>query len=92
MVPPLTSAGDADRDAPVSKWQIIGNFTRQIDCSSSLTRQQFDAHRWFGPIGNAQSFDDSFAVRILNGQCVFFDDARLRGGQDSGISSSASQP
>lgn len=26
MVPPLTSAGNADTDGPMSRWQSIGNF------------------------------------------------------------------
>jgi hypothetical protein len=70
IVPPLTTAGDADIAAPLSQWQILGEFARQIDCSTSMAEQQFGAHRRFGPIGNAQTYYETLAVRILNGQCV----------------------
>jgi hypothetical protein len=55
MVPRLTSGGDADTSEPLSKWQNIGNFANETDCKNKMTAQQFDVHRYYGPIGNAQN-------------------------------------
>lgn len=76
IVPPLTAAGDADTDAPLPKWQIVDSFAREIDCSSSMDRQRFLAHKQFGPIGNAQTYYEAFAVRILRGRCIASGDVR----------------
>jgi hypothetical protein len=77
FVPPLTSAGNADTDAPLSKWQSIGNFSSLIDCNNWMARQQFDARARFGPITNAHDYYESEAVKILNAQCVSPVDPRL---------------
>jgi hypothetical protein len=34
MIPSLTSAGNADIDAALAKWQTIGHFSSLIDCNS----------------------------------------------------------
>jgi hypothetical protein len=54
MVLPLTSAGDARTNGPLSKWQPIGNFPSLTDCNTRMTRQQFAARAQFGRITNAQ--------------------------------------
>jgi hypothetical protein len=77
IVPPLTSAGNADTDAPLFKWQSIGNFSSLIDCNNWMARQQFAARAHFGPITNAHDYYESEAVKILNGQCVSPVDPRL---------------
>ena len=79
MVPPLTSAGNADTDGPLSKWQTIGNFSSLIDCNTWMTRQQFAARAQFGPITNAHNYYEAEAVKILNGQCASTHDPRLKG-------------
>src|SRR6202035_466854 len=78
MVPSLTSAGNADTDGPMSKWQSIGNFFSLTDCNSWMTRQQFAARAQFGPITNAHDYREAEAVKILNGQCVSTDDPHLK--------------
>src|SRR5208283_4715905 len=55
MVPPLTSGGDADTGAPLSKWQNIGNFGYQTDCNSSMATQQMGVQAHYGPITTAQT-------------------------------------
>jgi hypothetical protein len=77
MVPPLTSGGDADTSEPLSKWQHIGNFANETDCKNKITAQQFDVHRYYGPIGNAQNSYEADAVKILNAQCLSTKDPRL---------------
>jgi hypothetical protein len=79
IVPPLTSAGNAETDAPLSKWQSIGNFSSLIDCNNWMTRQQFAARARFGPITNAHDYYESDAVKILNAQCVSPVDPKLKG-------------
>ena len=78
LLPPLTSAGNADRDAPLSKWQSIGDFSSPTDCNTYMTRQQFAARAQFGPITNAHDYYESEAVKILNAQCVSTVDPRLK--------------
>jgi hypothetical protein len=41
MVPPLTSGGNADTSAPLSRWQNIGNFANETDSKNKMTAQQF---------------------------------------------------
>jgi hypothetical protein len=82
LVPPLTSAGSADTDAPLSKWQSIGHFSSLIDCNNWMTREQFAARAHFGPITpitNAHDYYESEAVKILNAQCVSPVDPKLKG-------------
>jgi hypothetical protein len=79
LLPPLTSAGNADTDAPMSKWQSISNFSSPIDCNNWMTRQQFAARAQFGPITNAHDYYEAEAVKILNAQCVSTNDPRLKG-------------
>jgi hypothetical protein len=79
ILPPLTPAGNADTDAPMSKWQSIGNFSSLIDCNNWMTRQQFAARAQFGPITNAHDYYEAEAVKILNAQCVSTSDPRLKG-------------
>jgi hypothetical protein len=78
ILPPLTPAGNADTDAPLSKWQSIGNFSSLIDCNNWMTRQQFAARARFGPITNAHDYYEADAVKILNAQCVSTVDPRLK--------------
>ena len=79
LVPPLTATGAPEADKPLSKCQTIGNFTSQADCNAWMTRQQFAAHAQFGPITNAQGYYEGQAVQILNGQCLWTGDPRMKG-------------
>jgi hypothetical protein len=79
ILPPLTSAGNADTVAPLYKWQSIGNFSSLIDCNNWMERQQFAARAHFGPITNAHDYYEADAVKILNAQCVSTSDPRLKG-------------
>jgi hypothetical protein len=79
LLPPLTSAGNADTDAPMSEWQSIGNFSSLIDCNNWMAKQQFAARAQFGPITNAHDYYEAEAVKILNAQCVSTNDPRLKG-------------
>jgi hypothetical protein len=79
MIPPLTTAGSADTDRPLSKWQTIGTLPSLIDCNNWMTRQQFAARARFGPITKAHGYYEAQAVQILNGQCVSTNDPRLKG-------------
>lgn len=77
MVPPLTSGGNADTSAPLSKWQNVGNFGYHTDCNSSMQSQQMNVQARYGPITNAQTPGQADAVKILSGQCVSIGDPRL---------------
>ena len=40
LVPQLNQAGYAATEQPLTKWQNIGNFASQIDCTTSRENQQ----------------------------------------------------
>lgn len=70
VVPPLDASGMADTSQPLTKWAVVGSFVNKIDCTTILESQQFEFQRWYGPIGNAQSYYEGIAVQRLNGRCV----------------------
>jgi hypothetical protein len=70
IVPLLDSNGVAETTQPLSTWEVIGNFSNEVDCNSNLNRQKFQAHAWYGPIASAQNANQATAVKILNGECV----------------------
>jgi hypothetical protein len=78
MAPPLTSAGNPNTSAPMSKWQTVGNYADPTDCKSSMASQQMGAQARYGPIQQSQGTPgQNDAVMILNAQCVASDDPRL---------------
>jgi hypothetical protein len=77
MVPPLTSAGFANKAAPLSQWQNTGSFVDLRSCKASLQQGQFGAGANFGPITRASDQAQGYAVQIMNGKCVFATDSRL---------------
>jgi hypothetical protein len=70
LVPPLAADGSADENVPLAQWQLVYSYSTQTDCEAALERTRFDAHRWFGPIGRALSWDEQWAVQILRARCV----------------------
>lgn len=78
LVPQINQAGYAATELPLSKWQTVGNFTSQIDCTSSMQNQQSFAMGQAGPITNAQNYNQDQALQILNGKCVSADEPGLR--------------
>jgi|SRR5579862_2501538 hypothetical protein len=78
IVPPMTEDGYPDLSKPWSKWRPVGGYASKIDCTTSMASQQLAAHRWYGPIWNAQTPNEEEAVQILNGRCIASDDPRLK--------------
>jgi hypothetical protein len=70
IVPPLDAYGNPMTSEPLPKWQVVDRFSSQIDCDTILANQQFEERKRYGPIGKAQNYYESIAVRLLNGQCV----------------------
>ena len=78
LVPQINQAGYAATELPLSKWQTVGNFASQIDCTTSMQTQQSFAMGQAGPITNAQNYNQDQALQILNGKCVSIDDPGLK--------------
>jgi hypothetical protein len=70
IVPPLNQLGFAETDQPLNKWQNLGSFGGQIDCTSTMEAQQSTALGWYGRITQAQNYNQTQAVEILSGKCV----------------------
>jgi hypothetical protein len=77
MVPPLTKDGFAQTSVSLSQWQNVGSFASHQSCKTVLQQNQFAAGANFGPITQAQSWDERNAVQIMSGQCVPSDNPRL---------------
>jgi hypothetical protein len=78
LAPPLSSSGNPGTSAPLSNWQIVGNYAHSTDCKSSMASQQMGAQAWYGPIRQSQGTPgQNNAVMILNAQCVASDDPGL---------------
>ena len=70
MVPPLTPDNHPDTSQPLTKWQKVGTFGSQIDCTSSMQNQQSGVLAVAGPITQADNYNQIQAVEILQGRCV----------------------
>src|SRR5260221_9634432 len=73
LVPQINQAGNAATDLPLSKWQTVGTFASQIDCTTSMQNQQSFALAQAGPITNAQNYNQDQALQILKGKLVSVD-------------------
>jgi hypothetical protein len=70
IVPPLTTDGHPATDLPLSKWGKVGTFDSQIDCTTVMQNQQFNALRQAGRITKADNYFQQYPVQVLAGRCV----------------------
>jgi len=79
ILPPLSADGAANQSAPLSKWQIFGNYSGLTDCNSAIASNQFAVNAQVGRISRAAVPSEALAVEMMSAECVASDDPRLKG-------------
>ncbi len=69
MIPPSTTAGNFDRQAPLSKWFVYGAYDAAHECEGS---------KWLNREGMKQKPNDPLKGAFDYAQCIATDDPRLK--------------
>jgi hypothetical protein len=77
ILPPLTANGYANTAAPLSKWQVFGNYSGLTDCNTAIASDQMRVNAQVGQISQAAVPSEDLAVQMKSAQCVAADDSRL---------------
>jgi hypothetical protein len=77
ILPPLTANGYANTGAPLSKWQVFGNYSGLTDCNTAIASNQMRVNAQVGQISQAAVPSEDLAVKMKSAECVAADDPRL---------------